>query len=57
MKYKSMGLKEIIKTDLDYRAYILDEYTFLKRPVFILEGEYFAGNSKKTIEQIIAKLV
>lgn len=34
-KYKSQELKQSIKTDLDFRQLILDEYTFLKRPVLI----------------------
>ncbi|MGB1247388.1 MAG: arsenate reductase family protein, partial [Chitinophagales bacterium] len=39
MKYRSMGLNEMDLTEEDYRTYILDEYTFLKRPVFIIENE------------------
>ena len=46
MKYKSMGLKERKLTEKDYRSLILDEYTFLKRPVFILGKKSFVGNSK-----------
>ena len=37
MKYKSMGLKDKNLTETDYRNLILEEYTFLKRPV-IVEG-------------------
>ncbi|MFM9006783.1 MAG: arsenate reductase family protein, partial [Flavobacteriales bacterium] len=35
MKYRSMGLNEMKLTEKDYRKYILEEYTFLKRPVMI----------------------
>ena len=35
MKYKSMGLKEKTLSEQDYRQLILDEYTFLKRPVIV----------------------
>jgi arsenate reductase len=38
IKYKSLGLKDKTLSDLDFRRLILDEYTFLKRPVLI-EGE------------------
>ena len=38
------------------RQYILDEYTFLKRPVFIIDNEIFIGNAKKTIETLKNKL-
>jgi len=35
MKFRSMGLKEMILSEEDYKQHILDEYTFLKRPVII----------------------
>ena len=35
IKYKSMGLKEKTLSEQDYRQLILDEYTFLKRPVIV----------------------
>ncbi len=50
--YKSMDLKSQGISDADYRQYILDEYTFLKRPVFIVDNEIFIGNSKKEIERL-----
>ncbi len=56
MKYRSMGLKEIIKKDEDYRQYILDEYTFLSRPVIQIDDKFFIGNSKKNVEAVIAEL-
>lgn len=34
-KYKSEIIKNNIKKDLDFRKLILDEYTFLKRPILI----------------------
>jgi len=57
MKYKSMGLKQMDLQETDYRQYILDEYTFLKRPVFLIEGEIFIGNSKKNILAVSKKLM
>lgn len=38
------------------KSMILEEYTFLKRPVFIFENEIFIGNSKKTVESLKNKL-
>jgi arsenate reductase len=35
----------------DYRYYILKDYTFLKRPTIIYDGEIFIGSSKATIER------
>lgn len=52
MKYKSMGLKEKQLTDEDYRKLILEEYTFLKRPVFVVKDQVFVGNSKKVVASL-----
>ncbi|WP_298997250.1 arsenate reductase family protein [uncultured Tenacibaculum sp.] len=54
--YKEMDLKNQNVTEADYRQYILDEYTFLKRPVFIAEDQIFIGNSKKVVESLKAML-
>lgn len=50
MKYRSMGLDQKDLTEADYRKLILEEYTFLKRPVFIVKNQIFIGSAKKTIE-------
>jgi arsenate reductase len=49
MKYKELGLKDKKLTEKDYRQFILDEYTFLKRPVVIIRDKIFVGNEKKTV--------
>ena len=54
--YKAMDLKNQTLSEIDYRQYILDEYTFLKRPVFIFDDEIFIGNSKKVIEKLKEKI-
>ena len=54
--YKAMDLKNQDLSEADYRQYLLDEYTFLKRPVFIVEDEIFIGNSKKVIEKLKEKI-
>lgn len=56
MKFRSMGLNEIDLGEKDYRNYILEEYTFLKRPVFIVNNQIFVGNSKKVVEELKALL-
>ena len=48
--YKELNLKEKLLTENDYKNYILDHYTFLKRPVILFNGQIFIGNSKKTVE-------
>ena len=56
MKYKSMGLKDKNLTETDYRNLILEEDTFLKRPVFLVGENIFVGNGKKTVEALISAL-
>lgn len=48
--YKKLNLKDKDLKERDYRDYILEHYTFLKRPVIINNGEIFIGNSKKVVE-------
>lgn len=49
MKYKSMGLKDKQLSEEDYRKLILEEYTFLKRPVLIVDNTIFVGNTAKVV--------
>jgi arsenate reductase (glutaredoxin) len=55
-RYKSYGLKDQNLTEADYKKYLLDHYTFLSRPVFIIGGKIYIGNSKKNVENVIAAL-
>lgn len=50
IKFKSLGLKDKVLSETDYKNLILEEYTFLKRPVIIIDNNIFVGNSKKTVE-------
>jgi arsenate reductase len=56
MKYKAMGLKDKTLSENDIKNLIVDEYTFLKRPVIILNEKIFVGNSKKIVEAVKKKL-
>ena len=56
MKYRGMGLHEKQLNEDDYQKLILEEYTFLKRPVIIIDHDIFVGNSKKTVEAAKNKL-
>ncbi|MDB2492989.1 hypothetical protein N9X15_02405 [Flavobacteriaceae bacterium] len=47
--YKELGLKEKSLKDDDYKNYILEHYTFLKRPVLVFDDQLFVGNSPKVI--------
>jgi len=47
-----------VLTENDYKRLILQEYTFLKRPVIIYEDKIFVGNEGKTVsaaEAVIKK--
>jgi arsenate reductase len=52
MKYKEWGLKDKKLGEDDYRNYILEEYTFLKRPVVIINDKIFVGSEKKNVEAL-----
>lgn len=48
--YKEMGLKDQNLQEKDFKHYILEHYTFLKRPVIISENTIFIGNSAKVVQ-------
>lgn len=52
IKYKEMGLKDKKLSEADYRDLILQEYTFLKRPVVVSGKKIFIGSEKKTKEEL-----
>lgn len=56
MKYKSMGLRDKELSENDIKNLIVDEYTFLKRPVIIINDKIFVGNSKKVVEAVANEL-
>jgi arsenate reductase (glutaredoxin) len=53
LKYKAMGLKDKKLTEKDYRNLILQEYTFLKRPVIISGKKIYSGSEKKTVAEVM----
>ena len=53
-KYRPMGLHEKELTEKDYHDLILQEYSFLKRPVAIVGKQIFIGSDKKTVEGLEA---
>ena len=50
LKYKTLDPKP--SAEKEYRKLILEEYTFLKRPVAIIGDRIFVGNSKKNVEEL-----
>ena len=54
--YKSMGLKDKALTEDDYKKYILEHYTFLSRPVFIIDGGIYIGNTQQNMLKVMKAL-
>lgn len=55
-KYKELNLATKQLTETDYKKYILEEYTFLKRPVIFIGSKVFVGNTKYVIVEAKAEL-
>jgi arsenate reductase len=53
--YKSMGLKDKTCED-DFKKYILEHYTFLSRPVFIIDNKIYIGNTQQNMLQVMKAL-
>lgn len=51
--YKSKGLKNQTLTEDDYKKYLLEHYTFLSRPVFIINGKIYIGNTQQNMLQVM----
>lgn len=49
MLFRQRGLHEKQLSETDYKNLILEQYTFLKRPVILVNNEIFVGNSKKVV--------
>lgn len=54
IKYKALKVKPTKESE--YKRYILQECTFLKRPVIFIGKEIFIGNSPKTVAAAKAAL-
>ncbi len=52
MKYRALKAQVEPLTEEGFRKHILGEYTFLKRPFFVIGDKIIAGNSKKVVEEV-----
>jgi len=50
--YKSRGLKDLNLGEDDYKKYLLEHYTFLCRPVFVIGDNVYVGNSAANVEAV-----
>lgn len=55
-KYKELGLAAKQLKETDYKNFILEEYTFLKRPVIFIGSKVFVGNTRAVIAEAKAVL-
>lgn len=51
-KFRAEGWHTMQLSETAYRDLILKEYTFLQRPVFVIDERVFVGNSKSTVEAL-----
>ena len=51
-KYRELSLHLQDLTEDRMRDLILEEYTFLKRPIFIIHNKIFVGNNRKVINEL-----
>ncbi|HWY97959.1 MAG TPA: ArsC/Spx/MgsR family protein [Bacteroidia bacterium] len=56
IRYRELGLKDKKLTDKEMKNYILNEYTFLKRPVIIINSGIYIGSSPSVLSRLKALL-
>ena len=54
--YRELGLKEKKLSEESFKNYILEHYTFLKRPILVLDETIFIGNSAKITQDALTSL-
>ncbi len=52
MKYRSLGLHEKELSDKELLDYMVEEYTFIRRPVLVYSETALAGFSKKKYDEL-----
>jgi arsenate reductase len=52
MKYRSMGLNEMELSSAELLNYMVEEYTFIRRPVLVYGDTALAGFSKKKYDEL-----
>ena len=54
--YKAYNLKNQTLTEADYKKYLLEHYTFLARPVFVIENQVYICNKPEIVAKALAAL-
>lgn len=50
--YRENKLKEKSLNEQDYKKLILEHYSFLRRPLFVIDNKVIVGNATKIIKEI-----
>lgn len=51
-QFSARNLKGVALSENDIRSLILEEYTFLKRPVTLFNHSIYIGNTKKEVDRL-----
>ena len=51
MLFRQRALNTQKLGEVDYKALILEHYTFLKRPIVLVKNKIFIGNAKKQVDR------
>ncbi len=54
MKYKALGYDKRSLSEIEYRNIIVEEYTFLRRPVIVYNDFFSIGNSNEEVNKAVA---
>ena len=54
--FREFKKKNPFPTEADYKKLILEHYTFLKRPILLINDKLVIGNSKKSINEGIYEI-
>ena len=49
--FRKFKKKNPVPSEADYKKLILEHYTFLKRPILLINDKLVIGNSKKSIDE------
>ena len=55
-EYHKRKLKDKYLNEKNYRDLILEDYTFLKRPVIVYNGDVYIGSDERVVNQLIHEL-
>jgi arsenate reductase (glutaredoxin) len=55
--YKTLDLKNKNLSEVDFKKYLLEHYTFLSRPVFIIKEKIYIGNTQQNMLQVMKVLI